>query len=70
MTSMYEVRVAGHLDAHWSSWLDHLVVGHHDDGTSTLTGPIADQAQLHGLLAGLRDIGAPLLAVRVVEDDA
>ena len=66
MTPTYQVRVDGHLDDHWSEWLGALDLHHDDDGTSTLTGPVADQAQLHGLLAGLRDLGAPLLSVRAV----
>lgn len=61
---IYTLRVGGHLDDHWSGRLDGLILARHGDGTSTLTGPVADQAQLHGLLAGLRDIGAALLDVR------
>ncbi len=60
----YEFRVEGHLDDHWSPWLGGLALTHHADGTSTLTGPVADQAQLHGILARLRDIGATLLSLR------
>jgi RimJ/RimL family protein N-acetyltransferase len=62
----YELRIDGHLDDHWSSWLDDLVLARHEDGTTTLSGPIADQAQLHGLLGRVRDIGATLLAVHAV----
>lgn len=69
-TSTYEFRVQGHLDDHWSSWLGGLTLVHHDDGTSTLRGTFADQAQLHGALARLRDLGAPLLSVRAVEGTA
>lgn len=63
----YEVRVAGHLDDHWSSWLDDLAISRRADGTTALTGEMADQAQLHGLLARLRDIGAPLLSLRLLD---
>ena len=62
----YEFRVQGHLDDHWSAWLGELTITRHHDGTSTLTGPVADQAQLHSLLARLRDIGATLLSVNAV----
>jgi hypothetical protein len=62
----YEVCVEGHLDDHWSAWLAGLTLVRHDDGTTVLTGPIADQAQLHGVLTALRDIGAPLLSLRVI----
>ncbi|HEU4568398.1 MAG TPA: hypothetical protein VFR99_10220 [Marmoricola sp.] len=61
----YSIRVDGHLDDHWSLLLGGLTINREDDGTSTLTGVIADQAQLHGVLAVIRDIGAPLLEVRV-----
>jgi hypothetical protein len=65
----YEFRVVGHLDARWSEWFAGLAIDQHDDGTCTLVGPIADQAQLHGVLAGLRDLGATLLSVRIVSRD-
>jgi RimJ/RimL family protein N-acetyltransferase len=63
----YTIRVAGHLDDHWSVWLSDLTISRDGDGTSTLTASVTDQAQLHGLLAGIRDIGACLLEVRTVE---
>ena len=66
MTSVYELRVDGHLDAHWSAVLGGLSLRRGADGTSTLTGAVADQAALHGLLSGLRDLGAPLLSVRTL----
>jgi RimJ/RimL family protein N-acetyltransferase len=59
----YEFRVDGHLDDHWSVWLDGLTLDRQDDGTTTLAGPLADQAQLHGLLARLRDMGATLVSL-------
>ncbi|HST46971.1 hypothetical protein [Jatrophihabitans sp.] len=61
--SVYEVRVQGHLDRHWTGWLGDLTVTHHADGTSTLTGPVADQAALHGLLAKVRDLGIALVSI-------
>ena len=61
------IRVAGHLDDHWSHRLGGLRITHQDDGTSTLHGPVADQAQLHGVLAGLRDIGATLLELHCTD---
>lgn len=63
----YEFRVEGQLDDHWSAWLGDLTLVRHDDGTSTLTAGVADQAQLHGLLARLRDIGVTLLSLRAIE---
>ena len=65
---VYEFRLAGHLDPHWTDRLGRLGIAHHDDGTTTLAGPVVDQAQLHGILAGIRDIGAELLAVTRRDD--
>jgi len=62
----YEIRVAGHLDDHWSAMVGDLVLVRLDDGTTSLTGPIVDQSQLHGVLAVVRDLGVPLLSLRVV----
>jgi hypothetical protein len=67
MSTHYEVRVQGHLDGHWSSWVDGLTLTHEDDGTTTLSAPIPDQAALHGLLTRVRDLGAPLISVEVVD---
>ena len=62
----YAFRVAGHLDDHWSQWFNDLTFTHEDDGTTTLRGPVPDQAALHGLLAKIRDLGATLLSLDVV----
>ena len=62
----YEIRVEGHLDDHWSERLGGLDLVRGADGTTTLTGRLADQAQLYGVLSGLRDIGAALLGLRVL----
>ena len=62
----YEVRVAGHLDQHWTGILSGLSLSHEPDGTSTLTGPIVDQAHLHGILTAVQSIGATLLALTPV----
>jgi RimJ/RimL family protein N-acetyltransferase len=67
-TTLYEFRISGHLDDHWAEWLGDLTLTRGDDGTSTLTGTVADQAQLHGVLSRLRDIGATLLAVHATGD--
>ncbi len=63
----YELRLAGHLDDHWSAILGGLTLARRDDGTTTLSGPVVDQAQLHGILTRVRDLGAPLLSLRTVE---
>jgi hypothetical protein len=63
----YEVRLAGHLDDHWSAVLGVVALARRDDGTTTMTAVVADQAQLHGLLARVRDLGATLLSLRIVD---
>jgi hypothetical protein len=59
----YEIRVQGHLDARWAAWFDGLTLTHGSDGTTTIHGPVADQAALHGLLQKIRDLGLPLISV-------
>ena len=58
------LRLAGHLDAHWSSWFDGLTLTQHEDGTTTVHGRVADQAALHAILCKVRDLGLTLLSVR------
>jgi hypothetical protein len=64
MTDIYEVRVQGHLEDHWSDWLGALTLHRQEDGTTVLVGPIVDQAALHGVIGRIRDLGVPLLSVR------
>jgi hypothetical protein len=65
---IYEIRVKGHLDSpHWSRWFGDMAVKVDENGETTLYGPVADQAALHGLLAKIRDLGLPLLSVNQVE---
>ncbi|MEP6648530.1 MAG: hypothetical protein ABJA74_01260 [Lapillicoccus sp.] len=66
----YRLRVDGHLDDHWSTWFGGLAITHNRDGTTSLIGLLADQAELHGLLRKVRDLGVTLISVGVVEDDA
>jgi hypothetical protein len=66
MNARYAIRVDGHLDAHWSARLDGVDITWNDDATSTLTVHATDQAHLHGVLAGLRDIGAVITELRLV----
>jgi hypothetical protein len=65
----YEIRLAGHLDARWAAWFDGLTVSHEGDGTTLISGPVADQAALHGLLQRVRDRGLPLVSVTRDEPD-
>ncbi len=66
-TAHYELRVDGHLGGHWSTWFGGMTLTHCDDGTTVLRGPVTDQAELHGLLAKVRDLGATLLSVHAVD---
>lgn len=65
-TVAYELTVRGHLDDHWSGWLGGFSIKRAADGTSILTGT-ADQARLHGVLTGLRDVGVELLQLNAVD---
>ena len=67
--SWYEVRLRGRLDPRWSEWFDGLTVTAAADGTTTLRGPVADQAALHGLLRRLGDLGLPLISLTQVSPD-
>jgi len=60
----YEIRVKGVLDDRWSAWFDGLQVSRDDRAATTITGRLADQAALHGLLVKVRDLGLELLEVR------
>ena len=63
MAEHYHIRVRGRLDDRWSTWFHGLRLTAVEDGTTSLVGPIVDQAALHGLLATIRDLGLPLLSV-------
>ena len=60
---LYEIRIKGHLDKRWAGWFGGLAVTLADNGDTLLTGPVVDQAALHGLLRKVRDLGMPLLSV-------
>ena len=65
MTLRYQIRVEGVLDAGWSSWFDGMeVAGDEPSRQTTITGPVVDQAALHGLLAKVFDLGLPVISVR------
>jgi len=66
----YRIRVARHLDEHWSPWFGDLTLTHDSDGATSIAGVVADQAQLHGLLAKVRDLGVTLLSVQVCDPTA
>ena len=64
---IYQIIVKGVLDSKWSDWFEGMTVTPQPDGETVLTGPVADQAALHGLLQKIRDMGLPLVSVGPVE---
>jgi hypothetical protein len=64
---IYEIRIKGHLDDKWADWFEGLTITLEEDGNTLLTGPVVDQAALHGLLKKVRDLGMPLISVSPVE---
>jgi hypothetical protein len=67
MPAGYRIRVEGYLDEHWSAWFDDLTLTHGSDGTTSLSGAVSDQAQLHGLLSKIRDLGLALISVDPID---
>ncbi len=65
----YQIRVQGHLRPEWSEWFDDMTIAHETNGATALSGPVADQAALHGLLIKVRDLGLELIAVNREESD-
>jgi hypothetical protein len=63
----YEIRIQGHLDSRWVDWFDGLTITLEEDGDTLLTGPLVDQAALHGLLKKIRDLGMVLVSVNPVQ---
>jgi hypothetical protein len=62
-----EIRVRGRIDEHWSEWFEGLTITHTDQNETVLTGAVADQAALYGLLAKVRDLGLSLLSAHSEE---
>ena len=66
-SGLYEIRLKGHLDGRWADRFDGLTITLEENGDTLLTGPVIDQAALHGLLKKVRDLGMPLVSVSPVE---
>lgn len=64
--AIYQIRVRGHLGHRWSDWFEGLALTALDDGDTLLTGLVADQAALYGVLKKVRDLGVPLISVNRV----
>ena len=65
--TLYQVRIKGHLDDQWADWFEGMVITRVEGGDTHLTGPIVDDAALHGLLKKVRDLGIPLISVNRIE---
>lgn len=63
----YEIHIKGHLDARWADWFNGLIITQEENGDTLLSGPVIDQAALHGLLKKVRDLGMPLVSVNQVD---
>ena len=61
--TIYQIRLRGHLGSQWTDWFGGLTVTLEDNGETLLTGPVVDQAALHGLIKKVRDLGMPLVSV-------
>ena len=63
----YQIRLGSQLNEHWIAWFDQMTLTQADNGDTLLTGPVVDQAALHGLLRKVRDLGLPLISVVQVQ---
>ena len=64
---VYQIRIEGHLGRQWTDWFGGLIITLEDNGDTLLTGPVVDQAALHGLLKKVRDLGMLLISVNRVK---
>jgi hypothetical protein len=69
MPTVYQITVKGHLDSQWSAWFDNMLITNEANREAVLRGPLADQSALYGVLAKVRNLGLPLLAVTLVATD-
>ena len=65
--TIYQIRVKSHLGPDWAEWFEGLSITLENNGDMLLTGPVVDQAALHGLLKKVRDLGMPLVSVNPVD---
>ena len=65
--TVYQIKINGHLGCQWTDWFEGLTITLQEDGDTLLTGPVVDQAALHGLLKKVRDLGMPLVSVHQIQ---
>ena len=65
--TVYQIRITGHLGAEWTDWFEGMTITLEEDGDTLLTGPVVDQAALHGIFKKMRDLGMPLVSVCPLE---
>ena len=68
-SALYQIRVQGHLPDRWATWFGSLKIENQPDGEAVLSGPLADQAALHGVLGQIRDLGLTLIALNRIAED-
>ena len=66
-TLSYQIRIEGHLGPQWAEWFDGMSITPEADGNTLLTGPLPDQAALHGLLKKMRDLGMTLVSINRID---
>lgn len=65
----YEILLQGQLNARWADWFDGMSITLDDNGNTLLSGPLVDQAALHGILKKVRDVGLTLLSVNSIKPE-
>jgi hypothetical protein len=68
-TEAYEIHIVGHLAPRWAAEFAGMTITAHEDGTTVIHGPVADQSALHGLIRKLSDLALPLVSVRPAADE-
>jgi hypothetical protein len=68
--AIYEIRIRGRLDEDWVEWFDDMTLTHTSEGQTILTGPVPDQAALHGLLNKIRNLNLELISATQMEADS
>jgi len=66
--TIYQIRIRGHLDSHWTNWFGNMTISLENNGDTIVTGPVVDQAALHGLLKRVRDLGMPLISINQIKE--